>query len=226
MKWFRHETDAIHSEKLAKLIMEFGFEGYGRYWRLMELVAERMDKTQRCFLELPEKDWLRYLSIRRPLFRRYLVVICQLFDIKQITNGLLLRIEIPKLLEKRDNYTKDLEVTSKKLPSKEVEVEVEVEKPIKRKLSFSLQDKQTAEAMFKKMREFLPNSKDPNFKLWANDIRLIREQDGKSLSQILDLFYGLILIPSGDRIFKAPRSCESIGTCWRGRKRVALRGLL
>ena len=45
MKWFKHETDVIHSEKMAKLIEEFGFEGYGRYWRIMEIIAERMDET-------------------------------------------------------------------------------------------------------------------------------------------------------------------------------------
>ena len=59
MKWFKHETDAIHSEKLTRLINEFGFEGYGRFWRIMEIVAERMDVSDRCHAELPEKEWLR-----------------------------------------------------------------------------------------------------------------------------------------------------------------------
>tara|TARA_Y100000296_G_C5164312_1_gene253691 strand:- start:506 stop:1309 length:804 start_codon:yes stop_codon:yes gene_type:complete len=132
MKWFKHETDVIHSEKMAKLIEEFGFEGYGRYWRIMEIIAERMDETDRCYAELPEREWLRYLVVRRPLFHRYLVVIGQLFDNKVITNGLLIRIEIPNLLKKRDNYTKNLQVTCKKLASKEVEVEVEVDKELKK----------------------------------------------------------------------------------------------
>lgn len=118
MKWFKHETDSLSSEKLSKLIHEFGFGGYGRYWRIMELVAERMDGTSRCGVELPEKEWLRYLLVRRPLFRRYLVVIAQLFDIKVITTGLLINIEIPNLLKKRDNYTKDLQAPCKKLAAR------------------------------------------------------------------------------------------------------------
>ena len=121
MKWFKHEVDAIHSEKLTRLKNEFGFEGYGRYWRIMELVAERMDGSNRCHIELPEKEWLRMLSIRRPLFTRYLVVIGLLFDSWRITTDnetLLIRIEIPNLLGKRDNYTSDLQAPSKKLPNR------------------------------------------------------------------------------------------------------------
>jgi hypothetical protein len=121
MKWFKHEVDAIHSEKLTRLKSEFGFEGYGRYWRIMEIVAERMDGSNRCHAELPEKEWLNLLSIRRPLFDRYLFVIGSLFDSWRITTDkekLLIRIEIPNLLEKRDNYTSDLQASSKKLPNR------------------------------------------------------------------------------------------------------------
>jgi hypothetical protein len=121
MKWFKHEVDAIHSEKLTRLKNEFGFEGYGRYWRIMELVAERMNGSNRCHIELPEKEWLRLLSIRRPLFNRYLVDIGLLFDSWRITRDnetLLIRIEIPNLLGKRDNYTSDLQASSKKLPNR------------------------------------------------------------------------------------------------------------
>ena len=121
MKWFKHEVDAIHSEKLTRLKSEFGFEGYGRYWRIMEIVAERMDGSNRCHAELPEKEWLNLLSIRRPLFDRYLVVIGLLFDSWRITSDkekLLIRIEIPNLLDKRDNYTTNLQATNKKLANR------------------------------------------------------------------------------------------------------------
>ena len=121
MKWFKHETDAIHSEKLTCLISDLGFEGYGRFWRIMEIIAERMDGSNRCHVVLPEKEWLRLLSIRRPLFNRYITVIQSLFDNWRITTDkqkLLIRIEIPNLLEKRDNYTSDLQASSKKLPNR------------------------------------------------------------------------------------------------------------
>lgn len=121
MKWMKHETDSIHSEKLTRLINKFGFQGYGHFWRIMEIVAERMDGSDRCHAELPEREWLKLLSIRRPLFHRYLAVIQSLFDNWRVTTDnetLLTRIEIPNLLDKRDNYTSDLQASSKKLPNR------------------------------------------------------------------------------------------------------------
>ena len=48
IKWFKHETDSKDSEKLKDVIAEFGYEGYGWYWRIMEIVACKMDETGRC----------------------------------------------------------------------------------------------------------------------------------------------------------------------------------
>ena len=43
MKWFKHFSDASTSSALEDLINEFGFEGYGRYWRLLELLSQKFD---------------------------------------------------------------------------------------------------------------------------------------------------------------------------------------
>jgi hypothetical protein len=40
LKWFKHFTNASDSVRLNKLIDELGVEGYGRYWLLLELIAE------------------------------------------------------------------------------------------------------------------------------------------------------------------------------------------
>jgi hypothetical protein len=134
MKWFKHETDSIRSEKQTRLINEFGFAGYGRFWRIMEIVAERMDESDRCHAELPEKEWHRLLIMKRSSFNRYLVFIKSIFDNWQITTDSqtrLIRIKIPNLLKKRDNYTKNLQATNKNLANrsrgrKDVDVEEEV----------------------------------------------------------------------------------------------------
>jgi len=121
MKWFKHFTDAAHNEKLSRLVGEFEFQGIGRYWRILEIVAERMDESDRCHVELPEKEWVRLLSIRRPLLHRYLAFIQSLFDSWRIntdTETLLIRIEIPKLLEYRDNYTANLRASNKQLANR------------------------------------------------------------------------------------------------------------
>ena len=195
MRWFKHETDAIHSEKLSKLVDQFGFEGYGRYWRIMELIAERMNESEKCSLELPEKDWLRYLVVRRPLFRRYLVVIGQLFDIHVITTGLLLRIEIPNLLEKRDNYTTDLQAKRKKLPNrsrsrKEVDYKKtsqgELLTPVK-KYKFEQWDMNLAKRIFEHCKDLVPSTKEPNWENWANEVRLMREEDKRGKDNIWEI---------------------------------------
>ena len=120
MRWFKHETDAIESEKLTQLINGFGFEGYGMYWRIMELVAKKMDETNRCHYEQPEGEWCSKLKTKRKKLGLFLKAIKKQFKINVVyyENKLsskqpVIRIEIPNLLEKRDNYTKNLQETNK-----------------------------------------------------------------------------------------------------------------
>lgn len=44
MKWFKHFSNASDSVKLNKLIDELGIEGYGRYWLLLELIAQETEQ--------------------------------------------------------------------------------------------------------------------------------------------------------------------------------------
>ncbi len=43
MQWFKHYSGASGSLSLNHLIEELGVEGYGRYWLLLELLAEEFD---------------------------------------------------------------------------------------------------------------------------------------------------------------------------------------
>jgi hypothetical protein len=118
VKWFKHETDGNRSEALLKLRAEFGWEGVAWWYTILEIVAEKMDGTDRCFVEFPVSEWCRKLVCRPQKLRRYLVATTQLLHTEVVETDLIIRISIPNLLKKRDNYSKDLEVTSKKLPSK------------------------------------------------------------------------------------------------------------
>ena len=46
MKWIKHYVDATDSVKLNKLMDKYGVEGYGRYWLLLELLAQHWDENQ------------------------------------------------------------------------------------------------------------------------------------------------------------------------------------
>jgi len=112
----------------------------------------------------------------------------------------IFEIDFPKILEIADDWSKKLR--SKSVSASENllhEVEGEVEEEYKRskkkknikeppRFSFSPEDKNTAELMAEKIREFLPNARAPNLESWANDIRLIREQDKKTGPEVRELF--------------------------------------
>jgi len=106
VKWFKHETDAKESEKLKDVIAEFGFEGYGWYWRIMEIVAFKMDETSRCHYEQTVSEWCTNLKVKQKKLSLFLELIHNQFNIKLVYYDKKLRIEIPNLLKKRDEYTK------------------------------------------------------------------------------------------------------------------------
>jgi hypothetical protein len=139
VKWFKHMTDASADEFIAALDHRFGDWGIVRWWRLLETVAAQMDETDRCHAEYPMKKWklflkgspeklqlfFNFLQENRKLSYNFLPTSCNLSSEK--LEGFW-RIEIPKLLELRDNHTRNLQAGGgKRLTSKEVEVEVEVD---------------------------------------------------------------------------------------------------
>ena len=133
MKWFKHETDSMDSEKMKMIIYEFGFEGYGWFWRIMEIIAKQMDETGRCHYDQPVSEWCGNLKVKQRKLRKFL----ELTTLQSITKAVYsenkLRIEIPNLLKKRDNYTKHLQVADnenvKRFPlDVDVDVDAEVDK--------------------------------------------------------------------------------------------------
>ena len=61
-------------------------------------------------------------------------------------------------------------------------------KKIRSKLRFEPADLTTAKWMFGLIQHLDRNYRQPNFKSWANDIRLTREKDGRTDEQIRDVF--------------------------------------
>ena len=128
MKWFRHMADASDDEFISHLEDEMGLPGYALFWKCCEIVAFQMDESNRCCATYSWSKWRQKLKTNKPKLRRFLTIVedNRKFHVTIVEDKL--KIEIPKLLELRDNYTKNLQATDKKLASKEVEVEVEVEK--------------------------------------------------------------------------------------------------
>ena len=131
MKWLKHETDAMDSEKMKMVIHEFGFEGYGWFWRVMEIIAKQMDETGRCHYDQPVSEWCGNLKVKQRKLRKFLELTTLQSITKLVYSEDKLRIEIPNLLKKRDNYSKNLQVTNnKKAISIGLEVEVDRDREV------------------------------------------------------------------------------------------------
>jgi hypothetical protein len=106
MKWFKHDTDAEDSEGLNVLIDNFGMEGYGRWFRLLETIAKKMERgSNRCHVEYTEGKWCEILKTKRKKLSCFLTVIQKQLKTKVKRKGNKLRIECPNLLKKRDEYS-------------------------------------------------------------------------------------------------------------------------
>lgn len=114
IKWFKHDTDGNRSEAISKIKAEFGLEGVARWYFLLEAVAEKMDETDRCFLELSIQDFMAILDIKREkLFRKFAQFLENFGGNSVEFRENFCRISIPNLLKKRDNHTKNLQATYK-----------------------------------------------------------------------------------------------------------------
>lgn len=128
MKWFKHFSDAHDDEKLSEALCIHGAGAYGVFWLIVEAVAAQMDGTNKCLARYHYKKWATITHVDRRTLTRYLQTFNILTLIVSQECDNFVTIEIPKLLKLRDNYTKDLQATTRKTSKQEVEVEVEEEK--------------------------------------------------------------------------------------------------
>lgn len=52
MKWFKHHTDSHDNNKLTKVRMKYGAEGYAIYWYCLELIAGDLGESKEINFEL------------------------------------------------------------------------------------------------------------------------------------------------------------------------------
>lgn len=114
MKWFKHFSNARHDEFITWLRSEYGMEGVGRWWTILEVVAEQMEpQGGSCSAKHPWTEWSSFLKQKRNKMSLFLKQIENKSKIKLTDYGNVLEIEIPKMLELRDNYSRNLQATDK-----------------------------------------------------------------------------------------------------------------
>lgn len=124
MKWFKHMCNASDDEFIAEIESEFGLEGYARWWKLLEVVGSAMGKDDRTAVKYPWQKWQTFLKAKRNKLETFLVALENKRKINLKQTGNILEINVPKMQELRDEWSKKLRSCSGVAPEQDTEVRV------------------------------------------------------------------------------------------------------
>jgi len=136
MRWFKHLTTSSRDEKLMRLRDEFGVEGYGLYWLVLELIAEQCTaNNNKVFIELSPRNWRKTTEISPKKFQLFLTFTQEISLFSVEKSEKLIKVSCPNLLKYRDEYTRKKGKNSGQTPDNvapetETETETETEEEI------------------------------------------------------------------------------------------------
>lgn len=117
MRWFKHLSDSHNNEVMSELMDEFGAEGYGVWWLILEKIAKLVDEKKQTFARYSVKVWANSCRVSAKKFKN----ITEFLQKKEIFflnyEDDYLSIECPKLLKYRDEWTKKKNKKQEKLQS-------------------------------------------------------------------------------------------------------------
>ena len=107
MKWLKHMSATRRDERIAALIDEHGFEGYGFFWAVTEVIAEQMPAGgDLCEVGYSPKRWGQLLGCHHGKVKKYLTAL-EVHGLVTINSvGGLLVVRSPNLVKYRDEYSK------------------------------------------------------------------------------------------------------------------------
>lgn len=167
MRWFKHLTNAHNDEAISELVDEFGLEGYGAWWIILEIIAHQMDKTDRCSVRYSVRKWAKSCQISVKKFQKIVSFLSKIEKLslkKCEKNSNFLIIECRNLLKYRDEYSKKSgqnqeghRIKSLRTPDQETETETETDinkgqsTNQSKNITDSSQDKQIRQTLIKKL---------------------------------------------------------------------------
>ena len=135
-------------EKLSELMDEFGLEGYGFYWLVIELIGEQLNEKNKTYLSYSPNKWKRISGVSSQKLRVLLEFLKnrELFLIEN--TKVLITIDCPNLLKFRDEYTERASKSRDKVGTKsgqkpeqdtelDTELDTKTERAFKKTLSSS-----------------------------------------------------------------------------------------
>lgn len=73
MKWIKHMVATTRDEKMSAYLEDTGLQGYGFYWRLLEIVAEAMSPgDEACTVTYSLSTWSRLLYCHHHQVSKYM----------------------------------------------------------------------------------------------------------------------------------------------------------
>jgi uncharacterized phage protein (TIGR02220 family) len=140
MRWFKHLVAANRDEKLLQIIDVFGMEGYGVYWIILEMIAEKITKDvangEDVYLELSPQNWRKVTRFSPKKWQKYLTFLQKLGIFSAEIEENLIRVYCPNLLKYRDEYTQrratKISKISGQTPMQDTETETEAEVEVKK----------------------------------------------------------------------------------------------
>lgn len=118
MKWFKHYTSASDDEFIDELEDLFGWEGYGRWWKMLEIIGKQMEKGSDCSATHSWVKWQSFLKGKRNKLELFLKHCQDKGKIKLEQNGNILKIICPNMLKLRDEYSEKSRHSPDKAPDK------------------------------------------------------------------------------------------------------------
>ena len=113
MKWFKHQTDSLDDPFIQELICNFGGNGYLVYFGIIEMICKESKTQLSGKATLPGRFVKQKLHISKGKVEEILRF-CQgkgklFFNFSEEN----FNFDFPKILEIKDNYTRDCQVTAK-----------------------------------------------------------------------------------------------------------------
>ncbi len=113
MKWIQHQNNSRHDPKLRRLIRKHGPAGFGVYWMIVEIIAEKLNDNLDCILEHNLEDLSDELTIDIATLETILND-CVKFQLFTMINN---QYQCLKVLKYMDEWTRKKIKSSDKLPS-------------------------------------------------------------------------------------------------------------
>lgn len=104
IRWFKHISTARNDPSMRMLVAEFGYEGYGIYWTVLEKIAENLKSDSVPSATMTAKQWANSGKISAKKFQK-IIKFCaenEMFSVEIIQK--YITISCPKLLKYRDEY--------------------------------------------------------------------------------------------------------------------------